>query len=97
MGCAEHAHDWTEDAECRDMSPSAFFVDRGELYPWPVLDACYRCKVWEPCLLEALKDRDCINHGYRAGTTPRTRQRMVHDKAFLRGFITARRERHANG
>ena len=84
---------WHREAECLGMDPADFFVGKGELYPWQVLEACERCPVWEQCLAEALTDRDTINHGYRAGTTPRTRQRMVHDKRFMRQFISERRNR----
>ncbi len=82
---------WRDSAVCADIPKAWFFVDSGELYSAPVLDACARCPVWEPCLMDALSDRNTVEHGYRAGTVPRTRMRMVSEPQFLREFVSARK------
>lgn len=66
---------WQEQAACLGRTDVNFFPKAGES-PKEALAVCAECPVQRPCLDEALKLAYHDDHGVRAGTTAKERDRM---------------------
>lgn len=64
---------WQQDAACKSMHKSEFYVSRGRKVIPEVVDACAACPVNDQCLEHALTYED---YGYWAGTNPVQRRSM---------------------
>lgn len=68
-------HSWHEEASCRDLGPSLFFVERGEEYHTIqyAKEVCYACPVRKRCLEYATVNS--IGYGIWGGMTAEERRR----------------------
>lgn len=76
---------WRDEAACKGMPASIFFIERGE-NDRPAKAICATCPVKEPCLEFALESGE--QHGVWGGTSERQRRRM---RAKMPGFRSVKR------
>lgn len=74
---------WYEDAKCRGMDTSLFFLQRGETTPEAkrVKDVCKECPVIRQCLDFAIENK--IQHGIFGGLAPKDRRKVRRSRLVI--------------